>query len=99
MKRGGLILTTPLSATLLSLALSGCVPPASPTAQVTPTATVSPPASETQKPAPEPEKPPAVEDIAWERLDIGMEPDSVYQPWMLKTSIQVLEGKPVRIKG
>lgn len=53
---------------------------------------------------PEPEKPAAViktgpEDITWERLDIGMEPDSVYQPWMLTTSIKVLEGKSVRIKG
>jgi hypothetical protein len=28
-----------------------------------------------------------------------MEPDSVYQPWMLTTSIKSLEGKPVRIKG
>lgn len=46
----------------------------------------------------EPE-PPKTEDITWKRLDIGMEPDSVYQPWMLTTSIKVLEGKPIRIKG
>ena len=43
--------------------------------------------------------PPVTEDIKWERLDIGMEPDSVFQPWMLNTSIKALEGKPVRIKG
>jgi hypothetical protein len=62
-----------------------------------PTATSPPPSA--QEPQPQPAKPPATEDITWERLDIGMEPDSVYQPWMLKTSVKVLEGKPVRIKG
>jgi hypothetical protein len=49
-----------------------------------------------------PSTPPAdsePEAITWERLDIGMEPDSVYQPWMLTHAIKVLEGKPVRIKG
>jgi hypothetical protein len=28
-----------------------------------------------------------------------MEPDSVYQPWMMKHDVKVLDGKPVRIKG
>ncbi len=44
-------------------------------------------------------QPPATEPIAWEVLDIGMEPDSVYQSWMLTHPIKVLQGKPVRIKG
>ncbi|WP_425618257.1 hypothetical protein NA78x_001959 [Anatilimnocola sp. NA78] len=89
-------------ASLTLLHMGGCshstLPPQ--VAQVTPTATEESPASngkEEQPPA-EPE-PPVTEDITWERLDIGMEPDSVYQPWMLKHQVKVLEGKPVRIKG
>lgn len=78
------------------LAISGCLPaPSAPPIS-------SRPAAKPRKIEPaqtQPEKPPAIEDITWERLDIGMEPDSVYQPWMMKTSIKVLEGKPVRIKG
>lgn len=94
-------LTTTLWVVLLFsvLIIASCIPPApssSPGVTVQPTATTSQPV-DTQPPKPEP--PPAAEDITWERLDIGMEPDSVYQPWMMKTSIKVLEGKPVRIKG
>ena len=82
------------------LLVGGCVPSApvssSSAIPVKPAAIKSP----TVEPKPpEPEQPPAIEDITWQRLDIGMEPDSVYQPWMLTTSIKVLEGKPVRIKG
>lgn len=100
MKRG-FYLANGLGAALLLL--GGCLPssPVPPTAspgQAAPTTTIpTPPA--TQPKSPERDKPPAVEDITWQRLDIGMEPDSVYQPWMLTTSIKVLEGKPVRIKG
>ncbi|WP_254507036.1 hypothetical protein [Anatilimnocola floriformis] len=77
-----------LAATLLA----GCAPtpPVSPTAPVKPVDTT---------PIVAPPSPPVTEDLKWERLDIGMEPDSVFQPWMLTTSIKVLEGKPVRIKG
>jgi hypothetical protein len=50
-------------------------------------------------PEPSPQEPPAVEPITFERLDIGMEPDSVYQPWMMKHAVKVLDGKPVRIRG
>ncbi|MCU0879340.1 MAG: hypothetical protein MUF06_16275 [Pirellulaceae bacterium] len=37
--------------------------------------------------------------VTWEELDLGMEPDSVYQPWMMKTSVAELVGKPIRITG
>jgi hypothetical protein len=46
--------------------------------------------------------PPASADpqtVSWEQLDLGMEPDSVYQPWMMKTSVAELVGKPIRITG
>jgi hypothetical protein len=94
-------LATTLWVVLLSsvLVIAGCVPPtpsSSPGVSLKPTATNS---QLVEPKPPKPEPPPAIEDITWERLDIGMEPDSVYQPWMMKTSIKVLEGKPVRIKG
>ena len=97
MYRGRFSLANALWLATLLLASSGCVPSSSgpmtsPSVQVLPAATV--PQIEA-----EPEPPPAIENLSWERLDIGMEPDSVYQPWMLTTSIKVLEGKPVRIKG
>jgi hypothetical protein len=78
----------------LSLVVSGCLPVAAPPA---PPPLANNPAESpaaVEKPAP-----PVTEDLKWERLDIGMEPDSVYQPWMLTTAIKVLEGKPVRIRG
>src|SRR5690349_21617934 len=90
------------------VAAGGCVPtpPGAPVAvNITPkpangsveaSPTSAQPAATPGKPAEE--KPPATESITWERLDIRMEPDSVYQPWMLTTDIKVLEGKPVRIK-
>ena len=37
--------------------------------------------------------------ITFEDLDIGMEADSVYEPWMLTTSVKSLLGKRVRITG
>ncbi len=73
--------------------LVGCLP-------VTTPPSTSPPVTSQLPAAPGiVEKPPVTEDLKWERLDIGMEPDSVYQPWMLTTAIKVLEGQPVRIKG
>jgi hypothetical protein len=92
------------------VAAHGCGSPVPSVAVEDPTtpaaATTSPggaglaPSSTTQTTTPS--TPPAdsePEAITWERLDIGMEPDSVYQPWMLTHAIKVLEGKPVRIKG
>lgn len=37
--------------------------------------------------------------IKWDELDIGIEAASVYEPWMMKTSIKSLDGQPVRITG
>jgi hypothetical protein len=80
---------------VLPLGFSSCLPVASPPA--TPVKQADPlPAVPVLEKKP---SPPVTEDLKWERLDIGMEPDSVYQPWMLTTAIKVLEGQPVRIKG
>jgi hypothetical protein len=91
-----------LLAMLPLVTLVGCLQSAGPLSEQRPekqVISVSTPKADVPKGPPEPEKPKGPEDITWERLDIGMEPDSVYQPWMLTTSIKVLEGKPVRIKG
>ncbi|HZN34049.1 MAG TPA: hypothetical protein VFB80_09530 [Pirellulaceae bacterium] len=37
--------------------------------------------------------------ITWEQLDLPIPPDSVFEPWMITTRVQALEGKQVRIKG
>jgi len=37
--------------------------------------------------------------ITWEALDIGMAPDSLFEPWMMTTRVKSLEGKQVRIVG
>ena len=37
--------------------------------------------------------------VEWEQLDLGMEPDSVYESWMLTTRVKALEGQHVRITG
>jgi hypothetical protein len=37
--------------------------------------------------------------ITWEELDVGMEPDAVFEPWMMTTRIKALEGRQVRISG
>jgi hypothetical protein len=46
-----------------------------------------------------PAKPAEPLPITFEDLDIGMEADSVYEPWMLTTSVKSLIGKRVRITG
>lgn len=38
-------------------------------------------------------------EITWEELDLGMEPDSVYEPWMMTSRVKSLEGREVRITG
>ena len=37
--------------------------------------------------------------ITWEQLDVPIPPDSVFEPWMMTTRVQALEGRQVRIKG
>lgn len=37
--------------------------------------------------------------VTFEQLDLGMQPDSVYQPWMMTERVAALEGKQVRITG
>jgi hypothetical protein len=88
--------------TLLALA-AGCqqaVLPPQPAVTTTPVIAPAnqPVATKTTQPAP-PDQPPPTQSITWEQLDIGMEPDSVYQPWMMKHDIKLLDGKPVRLKG
>ena len=84
---------------LVGRGLVGCGPASVTVPEKPVVAVTSPPQPVVPEKPPEPEKPKGPEDITWERLDIGMEPDSVFQPWMLTTSIKLLEGKPVRIKG
>ena len=42
---------------------------------------------------------PGPANVTWDQLDIGIRAESVYEPWMMKTSIQVLDDQPVRITG
>ncbi|QDU26453.1 hypothetical protein ETAA8_15310 [Anatilimnocola aggregata] len=90
-----------LSGLFLLLTLVGCSYSPLPTqvAQATRTAPGEGNATVNETTSPAESQPPTTEAITWERLDIGMEPDSVYQPWMLKEQVKVLEGMPVRIKG
>jgi hypothetical protein len=37
--------------------------------------------------------------VTWEQLDVGIQAESVFEPWMMKTSIQALDGQLVRITG
>lgn len=88
-----------LLAMLPLAALVGCGPAAVTVPEKQVVSVSTPPKPVVPEKPPQPEIPKGPEDVTWERLDIGMEPDSVFQPWMLTTSIKVLEGKPVRIKG
>jgi hypothetical protein len=38
-------------------------------------------------------------EIDWNQLDVGIEADTVFQPWMMKTTIKSLDGRSVRITG
>jgi hypothetical protein len=38
-------------------------------------------------------------EIDWNQLDVGIEADTVFQPWMMKTTIKSLDGRNVRITG
>lgn len=37
--------------------------------------------------------------ITWEQLDLPIPPDSVFEPWMMTTRVEALEGQQVRIEG
>lgn len=37
--------------------------------------------------------------IQWEQLDVDIPPDSEFQPWMITSRVQALEGRRVRIAG
>jgi hypothetical protein len=37
--------------------------------------------------------------ITWDQLDVGIPPESVFEPWMMKTSIKSLYGQMVSITG
>jgi hypothetical protein len=37
--------------------------------------------------------------IDWNELDVGIQSETVYEPWMMKTSIKTLAGQTVRITG
>jgi hypothetical protein len=81
-------------ALLGGLALAGCRQAYSDrisTAESTPTAEEQPPARPTEPAGPL--------TITWEQLDVGMEPDSVFEPWMMTTRIKALEGRKVRLTG
>lgn len=47
-------------------------------------------------------EPPQIQEpltITWEDLDVGMPPDTLFEPWMAPTRVKALEGKRVRIVG
>jgi hypothetical protein len=37
--------------------------------------------------------------ITWEELDVGMEPDSVFESWMMTTRVKAIDGRQIRISG
>jgi hypothetical protein len=83
---------------LTLVALAGCgtrpkgSPPASEALPTTKSAEVVSPATDSSPSA-------GPQTVSWEQLDLGIEPDSLYQPWMMKTSVAELVGKPIRITG
>jgi hypothetical protein len=89
--------TLALAAVALTSLAAGCQRQAASRAEVPPRVTTAP--AEAQK-EPAAVKPPSgPQDVPWEQLDLGMEPDSVYEPWMLTTRVKILEGQPIRITG
>jgi hypothetical protein len=65
------------------------------------TAAVGPVASRpaVENEAPSPPNQSGLLAIAWDELDVGIPAGSVFEPWMMKTSIKSLEGQSVRITG
>jgi len=50
-------------------------------------------------PAAAPQEPTGPLEITWEQLDVGMEPDTLFEPWMMTTRIKALESRQVRLTG
>ena len=75
-------------------ALAGCgSDSATPTAAVPSQSENSPPA----KPAAQPLREPI--EVDWERLSLELGEDNRFEPWMVPSRVQELEGKRVRVKG
>jgi hypothetical protein len=74
----------------IGLALTGCQQHgAVPTSAVEPVPVIAAVPPETTGPL----------AITWEQLDIGMPPDTLFEPWMMTTQIKALEGRQVRLTG
>lgn len=75
-------------------ALAGCEEDsATPTAVVISQPEKSPPA----KPATQPLREPI--ELDWERLSMELGEDNKFEPWMVPSRVQELDGKRVRVKG
>jgi hypothetical protein len=37
--------------------------------------------------------------VTWEQLDLPIPPDANFEPWMMTTRVQALDGRQVRIEG
>ena len=94
------LLPRALSALLLVSATFGCQRPA---ASIATTAASTSSENANIKPADDQPPPAPAEneplEVTWEELDLGMPPDSVYEPWMLTSRAKWLEGRQVRITG
>ena len=64
-----------------------------------PTATVISHAvkTSTSRPPPQPLREPI--EVDWERLEMPLGEDNKFEPWMVPSRVQELEGKRVRVKG
>lgn len=65
-------------------------------AELPPTTPVS--ASQSAAPS-EPADEKGPQTITWEQLDLPIPPDSKFEPWMMTTRVQALDGRQVRIEG
>lgn len=71
----------------------GCLAPAAPPVAAPSVDSSAPPAVAAQ---PDPD---AVRAISYDDLDLPMEPDTLFQDWMLTQRVRDLDGKRVRITG
>jgi hypothetical protein len=46
-----------------------------------------------------PQKPEEPLGLTWDRLTLPIPPDANYEPWMMTTRVQALDGRQVRIEG
>lgn len=49
--------------------------------------------------APTPQEPEEPLRLTWDRLTLPIPPDANYEPWMMTTRVQALDGRQVRIEG